>query len=105
MFQEVGLNNFFCIIDRSKLHDDEDNEYLKSSADYVNGKLGFLFKNKQNLFDNKKYQKRVFFINLERIFEICQKDDISPLEELKELGGLNFLTELKSFWEQIRSQK
>jgi hypothetical protein len=104
LFQEVGLNNFFCIIDRSKLNDDEDNEYLKSSADYVNGKLGFLFKNKQNLFDNNKYQKRVFFINLERIFEICQKDDISPLEELKELGGLNFLTELKSFWEQIREE-
>jgi hypothetical protein len=56
------------------------------------------------LFDNNKYQKRVFFINLERIFEICQKDDISPLEELKELGGVNFLTELKSFWEQIREE-
>ncbi|BAY66418.1 hypothetical protein NIES22_65570 [Calothrix brevissima NIES-22] len=96
LFEEVGLNNFFCIIDRSKLNDNED---LKDSADYVGGKLGSLFKSKQNLFDNRKYEKRVFFVNLK------SAEEHSLSEELKESGVLNFLTELKTYWLEIREEE
>ncbi|MBO3461012.1 hypothetical protein [Aetokthonos hydrillicola] len=97
--EEVSLNNFFCIIDTSKFNGDEDNEDLKSDAQYFKRKLEFLFKKNQNLFDERKYDTRVFFINLKRA------EEQSLLEELKESRFLNFLTELKSFWEPIREKE
>lgn len=100
LFEEVGLNNFFCIIDRSKLNnDDEDKEELKASDNYIRGKLGYLFKNKQNSFDERKYESRVFFVDLERAFEICQQEEDFLSEELNKPNFLTFITELKSCWE------
>ncbi|MBW4503641.1 MAG: hypothetical protein KME57_29775 [Scytonema hyalinum WJT4-NPBG1] len=97
--EEVSLNNFFCIIDTSKFNDDEDNEDLQGDTQYVKRKLEFLFKNKQNLFDERKYETRVFFVNLK------SAEEHSLTEELKESRFLNFFTELKSFWEQIREEE
>lgn len=100
LFEEVGLNNFFCIIERSKLNnDDEDKEELKASDNYIRGKLGYLFKNKQNSFDERKYESRVFFVDLERAFEICQQEEDFLSEELNKPNFLTFITELKSCWE------
>jgi len=96
--EEVSLNNLFCIIDTSKYKYDDD-EDLKGDIQYVKGKLEFVFKNKQNLFDDRKYETRVFFVNFKR----AEEDSLS--EELKEPKFLNFLTELKSFWEQIREEE
>jgi GTPase SAR1 family protein len=90
LLEKDSLNDFFCIIDTSKLDDDEDSEDLNSSVYYVNNKLGFLFKNKQDLFDNDKYQTRVFFVDLESAEEYCVS------EELKESKFLTFLKELTS---------
>ena len=105
LFEKISLNIFFCIINRSQLTDNEDNEELELSANYFRKKLGFLFKNQQNSFDVPKYNTRVFFVKLSRAFEICQKEENSLLEELKESRFSNFLTELKSSWEQIRQKE
>ena len=101
LFEEVSLNNLFFIITK-ELNDDED---LKPCTEYFKGKLEFLFKNNQNLFDNYKYQKRVFFINLKETFEIIQRREDSLLEELKEPSFFNFITELQSSWKQIRQKE
>jgi len=93
--EKFSLNNFFCIIDRSKVDDDE----LSTYDSYIRAKLGFIF-NKQNDFDFQKYQSRVFFLNLERASEINR--EYSHPERLQQSIFANFFTELKSFWEQIR---
>lgn len=93
--EKFSLNNFFCIIDKSKVDDDELNIY----DSYVRAKLGFIF-NKQNDFDFQKYQSRVFFLNLEKASEINQEDSLS--KRLQPPIFDKFFTELKSFWEQIR---
>lgn len=75
---EAG-NNFFCIIDQGKFNDKED---LDIYENYIRNKLGFIFKNKLNSLDFQKYQKRVFFSELE-------KSDL-----------LDFFTEINSYWQE-----
>ena len=101
-FETVGLTNFFCIVDNSSIKSNED--YLETYDRYLRGKLGFIFNNKQNSLDIHKYQERVFFVELERVCDICKKEESSVLEELKESRFLNFISEIKSFWEQIREK-
>ncbi|GJD19162.1 hypothetical protein RIVM261_041180 [Rivularia sp. IAM M-261] len=87
LFERRGsLNNFFCIVDGSELDYDVREDYIRSE-------LNFLFKDKQNFFDARQYNQRVFFIDFARELDNSEQPKFS-----------NFMAELKTCCEQLSEE-